>query len=601
IQPVPVEAIESLMANTVDAVKEEQEIRQERLRKRLEKARKAVSHSLKRKDRMTRHPLPDAENEPSPAETAMWNRRRWQDSRKYLIPACLVTILLWLPWALTQFFEIKIPFFSESADNAALCVLIPEAALSVLCWPVFRAALESLKEGAWSIYATAALCTVVTLLDEMTLLLLPKRVDAAPLGGVAAVVLLFALWGLTGMHRGINESLRTIAMGEPSKLVDRCNDTIAKAGGRRKGFYTRLSMEDTPAQWQRLLLPVLAAASLVFAVLASVGKEEPQNLLWCWSVVLCASSSLVFPLAYNIPFGRLAAKLARSGAAVAGQYGAAVLASSRRLAVTDDDLFPQNTAVALGNVKVYGEERNRAVSYAATLLVQGGGVLARIFRETCKSERISLQSIEHFHIHDDNGLSGMIHGETVLVGTTAFMRHKAVKLPESVPAKTSVCLAVDGQLAAVFNIKYIASDTVEYALRAIRKNGLHITLASRDGNVNPKLLKERFGVGGNVIYPEMGERLTLSDPERYADGPNGVLYRDGVLPFAALAIGSTRLCQTVLIGDFLAILSSIAGSLLGFYLTFTGSYEVLTPTLLLTYSVLWVVPVLPMIWTVDKL
>ena len=53
-------------------------------------------------------------------------------------------------------------------------------------------------------------------------------------------------------------------------------------------------------------------------------------------------------------------------------------------------------------------------------------------------------------------------------------------------------------------------------------------------------------------------------------------------------------------GNLLSIFSSIAGTLLGFYLTFTGSYAVLTPLLLLTFLLLWVVPMLPMVWTVDK-
>ena len=43
--------------------------------------------------------------------------------------------------------------------------------------------------------ATAALVTLVTLLDEMTMLLLPLRTEAAPLGGVAAALCVFALWG----------------------------------------------------------------------------------------------------------------------------------------------------------------------------------------------------------------------------------------------------------------------------------------------------------------------------------------------------------------------------------------------------------------------
>lgn len=596
VRPVPVEAIENLMADTVDAVKEEQA---ERLRRRLEKARKAVSRSFARKEASYRKSVPEVEEEPVPSERAMWNKRRWRDSRKSLHLTAMVTAVLWLPWLLGQF-GIALPFFSDSADNAALCVLVPHAIATILSWPVFRAALELLREKAWSLYATAGLCSIVTLLDEMTLLLLPERVDAAPLGGLASVLLVFTLWGLTGIHRGCSESLRTIAMGEPTHVVDRCGGAVAKGRGGRRGFYTRLTMEDSPAQWQRLLLPVLALASMIFAALSSVGRGQIQNFLWCWSVTLCASSSLVFPLAYSVPFGRLALRLSRSGAALAGQHGAAVLASTRRLAVMDEDLFPQNTAT-VGKPKLYGEEQNKAISYVATLAVQAGGHLGRIFGDICRNERISFQGVEHFHIHDDGGLSGVIRGETVLVGTPTFLRHKAVRIPESVPSKTCVCLAVDGDFTAMFPMKYTPNDTVEYALRCLRRNGLQITLATRDSNIGVKLLKDRFGISGNVQYPELGERLTLSDPERDAEEPSALLYRDGALQLASLAIGSSRLCQTALVGNLLSIFSSVAGVLLGFYLTFTGSIEVLTPVLLLTYLLLWVTPMLPLVWTVDKL
>ena len=88
--------------------------------------------------------------------------------------------------------------------------------------------------------------------------------------------------------------------------------------------------------------------------------------------------------------------------------------------------------------------------------------------------------------------------------------------------------------------------------------------------------------------------------EREAEGPEGLLYRDGLLPYAFLAVDSRRLCQTVLVGNLLSIFSSIAGALLGFYLTFTGSYTVLTPVLLMTFLLLWTAPMLPMVWTVDK-
>lgn len=164
-------------------------------------------------------------------------------------------------------------------------------------------------------------------------------------------------------------------------------------------------MEDTASQWQRLLLPVLAAASVVFAGLSSWGQERPQDFLWCWSVVLCAASSLVFPMAFCVPYGRVASHLARSGAAVAGMYGASAFAGDRRLVVTDTDLFPSGAA-SLAGVKLYGEEQNHAISYAATLAVQGGGLLGRLFNDACRRNHVGLQSLEHFHVHEDGGLGG---------------------------------------------------------------------------------------------------------------------------------------------------------------------------------------------------
>ena len=173
--------------------------------------------------------------------------------------------------------------------------------------------------------------------------------------------------------------------GGPTCLVDCCKQGIAKGSGSVRGFYTRLNMEDVSAQWQRLLLPVLAAASLVFGALSSAGQGRMQDLLWCCSVVLCFSSALVFPLAFSVPFGRLAAQLSRSGAAVAGQYGAADLASSRRIVVTDGDLFPLGS-VGINDIKLYGEEQDHALAYAAALAIPAGGAMGRLFEGVAEDE-----------------------------------------------------------------------------------------------------------------------------------------------------------------------------------------------------------------------
>jgi len=489
-------------------------------------------------------PLP-REGAPPAGEPPPRHKRRYRECRSALTLAGIVLVILWLPWILEQL-GTAVPFFSASGDNAALCVLLAQAVICILCWPVYRAAVNSLREGSWTICATALLATMVTLLDEMTMLLLPERTDAAPLGGLAAALSVCALWGLTGWHRGMAETFRIAAMGEPARVVDCGGQGIARGRGSGAGFYTRAAMEDTSSQWQRLLLPVLAAASLVFAALSSAGQGRGQDFLWCWSVILCTSSSLVFPLSFSVPFGRTASHLARSGAAAAGLYGAAAFASDRRLTVTDTDLFPPGAA-RLAGVKLYGEEQNRALSYAASLAIQGGGLPARLFGDAIRRSRVSLQSLEHFHIHEDGGLGGMIHGETVLVGSPSFMRRQAVRLPHALASKTAVCLAVDGELAAVFTIKYAAAEPVEYALRILRHSGFRLILATRDSNITPKFLKARFGWSGGAEPLEIGERLIVVPDWETADIRDRVELRlNPGLAFGTGSHATTRLCLTAL-------------------------------------------------------
>ena len=587
--------IEDIVADTVEAVIAQQEQQKLPHRRRAEKQRKKIE----KKKRGKSEELPDAETEQSPREAAAFHKRRWHDSRRGLVLSIPVLILMWLPWVLEQM-DIAVPFFSDSLRNAAICVIVAQVLLCILGLNVFRAALEEWKERFCTGYTYAVVTNLVALLDAVMLLVLPERSALAPLGAVAGASMVFSLWGLKCYHRGMWETLRTASMGQPSCVADHCESGIAKGNRRSDGFVLRTTMESTASQWQRLLLPSLIAVSVAFALLSSMGRGYDQDFLWCWSAILCASCSLVCPMAYCVPLERIARRLSHNGTAVAGQYGASVLSSSSKIVVTDMDLFPRNN-VSIGGIKLYGEERDRAISYAATLAVQGGGCMARVFEAVCQGEHIAYQPLEHFHVHDDNGLSGMIRGETVLVGTPVFMRHMAVRLPSTLPAKTALCLAVDGELIALFAIKYTAAAPVEIALRALARNGLQILLATRDGNVTPKMIKKIYGTDGKATIPEISERLSLSDPQREASAPSGLIYREGLLPFVELVALSRRLCQIVKVGNLLSVLGSVFGALLGFYLTFVGRSDALSPIMLMIYLLLWTAPMLPLLMGSDKM
>lgn len=594
-EPKPL-TMEDIVASTVDAVIAENEQRQSPQRRRTEKKLKKLAH--KRRQPMA-EPQQEEEPEQPAREAAAFHKRRWQRSRRMLIPAVVVLALMWLP-GLLEGAGAAVPWFSDSAENRVIYMLAAQVILSILCAGVFRAAVEEWKDRFCTAYTYTALTDIAVLLDTALFFVLPERTAVAPLSGVAGIAMVFSLWGLKCYHRGMWETFRTAGMGEPAVVADRCENGITKGTGRSEGFVRRTQLESTASQWQRLLLPALTAASVVFAVLASVGQGDGQNFFWCWSAVLCASCSLVCPMTYCIPLERIARRLSHNGTAVAGGCGASVLASESRVVVTDSDLFPSGSLTLVG-IKLYGEERTHAISYTATLAVQGGGCIGRVFEEALQSEHIACQPLEHFHVHDDNGLSGMIRGETVLVGTPVFMRHRGVRMPSVLPTKTAVCLAVDGELLAVFGLKYTAAPAVETALRSLGRNGLKIIVATRDGNITPKLIKKCFGADGKASLPEIGERLALSDPRREVTAPNGLMYRDGILPFVELVTLSRRLCQMARVGNLLSILGGVFGALLSFYLTFVGRSDILSPGTLLVYLLLWTLPMFPLLVSADKM
>ena len=88
-----------------------------------------------------------------------------------------------------------------------------------------------------------------------------------------------------------------------------------------------------------------------------------------------------------------------------------------------------------------------------------------------------------------------------------------VRLPGNLNLRTGVFLAVDRQLAAVFAVKYSASENVDWALKLLRHNRIAPILAARDPNVTPALLKRKFSRGVRVEYPSLTARLALSEAE----------------------------------------------------------------------------------------
>ena len=227
----------------------------------------------------------------------------------------------------------------------------------------------------------------------------------------------------------------------------------------------------------------------------------------------------------------------------------------------------------------------KVIYYAATMAHASQSGLSRLFDTLLEGEGGRLEPLDDLSFYEEGGVSGLIHGETVLFGTAAFCRKMHVTMPGGLSLKTGAFLAVDGTLIAIFAVKYTAAENVDWALHALKRSRITPVLAVRDGSITPALLKRKFGTDARAVYPTISTRLALS--EKDGEHPYALLYREGLMPYAEIAVGSKRLVHAVRVAAVLSLGSSAVSALLAFYLTFVGAYSALTPVSMLLYLLLW--------------
>ena len=370
-----------------------------------------------------------------------------------------------------------------------------------------------------------------------------------------------------------------------------------KQRGDLRGFYTTAMRDDYASRLQTVFLPVIFMAALVFAGLISLGRGHGIDFLRNWSVILTAGATCSLPLCWSLPWSRLTRRQQKSGCAVAGWDGAARVGKRRGMILTDTDLFPPGT-IRLNGVKVYGEELGKVSAYAAAAARAAGCGLERVFEGLAVGENAPRETAQDLSFYEQGGFGCTIHGESVLLGTASFLRKQDVRLPSSINLKTGIFLAIDHQLAAVFAVKYEASENVDYALRTLRRSRITPILAVRDPNITPALLKRKFYKKIKVEYPQLTDRVALSEAEEDRGLPRALLLREGLLPYAEAVVGSRRLRTAVRRATWLSLAGSAAGVLLTAYLVSLGKFDLLTPLSLTVFLLLWTLPVLLMSdWT----
>lgn len=444
-----------------------------------------------------------------------------------------------------------------------------------------------------------ALACMFTMADCITLALSAQPEPRLPYSLVCLGGLYFQLHGSYHKKLALRISCRTAAASaQPYRVtLDEGKwsgrDTYAKWQGSTENFGSQIQADDGAQRTFRTVCPLLLTGDIVLALLASFGTGNPQRILWSMSALFTVSAAFGGAIAYGRSFHKIARRLSQSGAALAGWPGITRAGKGDRVLITDTDLFPAGH-VELNGYKVMRDfSAERVLAYTATLILDSGSGLGKLFHDQLRSMGGLLRKAENLTSYEAGGLSANIRGDQVLVGSAPFMNLMEVSLPQGLNVKNAVFCSINGELAGIFALNYTLHDTVFPAIEELLGEKVGPVLATRDFNLIPAMLLQRFKLAADKMdFPPVERRWELSAPDQlHNETLTALLCREGLLPFAESIAAAKRMNLAARFGSVICCVGSALGMVLATYLTSIGAYTSLSVLNLTIYMLTWLAPV----------
>ena len=311
------------------------------------------------------------------------------------------------------------------------------------------------------------------------------------------------------------------------------------------------------------------------------------------STSLLAAVPASFFVALTRPAALLESRLHMVGSVICGWQGVVKLRGKAYFPMRDSDLFPTGST-KLNGVKFYGSrEPEQILAYTTSLISAAGGGLVPLFRNMLKNRGGSEYPVTQFRDYGLGGIGGEISGDAVLMGDLSFLQSMDVDIPQGTTVSQAVYVAINGQLSAVIAISYAKMRSASAGL--ISLNGcrrIKPVLLCDDFLITSEFIHTKFGINTRrMVFPDRETRASLS--RRTADPESPVLaltIRDELVSSIYAVTGASALYTSCRLGLLIHILGGIVGLLIMFVLAFQGSTELLTPTRVLLYKLIWMVP-----------
>lgn len=538
--------------------------------------------------------VPDENEEPevSPKKAAKFYSAQARPLRtRCRIAFFLCVVLAWISFQLPM-----AGLLGKSLTAQAGVCLVLTLAVMITALDVFTAGLRQLCDLRPGVEALAALSALLACLDSA--LVMNAHGSALPYCAPAALSLTAALWGQRLSCTALRRTFSTAAGAKnPTVLTSelkagRGGSVLMRAPVGSHSIVRRSEQPDLTQSVYAAAAPILIVFSLLLSVLASLGGRG--NFLHAFSAFITVSAALSAFFAFPLSYAIAARRLRNTGAAVLGWAGCAELGRKRRVLITDDDIFPNGTINFTAINIQEGVFIDKVVSYTASLLAASGSGVAGKFMELVTRRGYSLVDIGPYTCHEGGGLSAVIRDEQILVGSANYMTLMGIHLPSNMEARNSICTAINGELVAVFTMEYTPVTSVQDALVTLLRGRIQGIFAIRDFNITPLMLRQLFRIPtDNLAFPSFRERYRMAAAA--VTGKTGpacaVIARSGMMPLVETAETGRRLYNTCRISTIISLIGTVLGIFILFLLFRTGSYDTVSAGNVLSYMLLWALPV----------
>ena len=367
---------------------------------------------------------------------------------------------------------------------------------------------------------------------------------------------------------------------------------LLKGEGQVEDFMNSYDRPYTPQKVQSVYCAVSLVLCMGIAVFAGV-RHGISMAFQMFSTALLVAVPASFFVTITRPTAVLERRLHMVGTVLCGWQGVKGLCDKVAFPLYDEDLFPRG-ATKLNGVKFYGDrEPDEVIAYSAALMRSAGGNLEQVFAQLCSSRNCKEYTAENIQSYPSGGIGGEVQGESVLLGTMNFLRDMGVEIPEGTMVTQAVYASIDGQLSAVYAITYSRMRSAAAGLVSLcASRKVTPVMVCGDFMLTESFLRSKFNARTRrVHFPSREVRMELKRRQPEEGTPALALTTRDELVSAAYAVSGARALRTACrLGVVIHMIGGILGMLIMLALAYLGSTELLTPTHILMYQLVWMIP-----------